>query len=303
MSKLFRWVVASLILLLGIAWVELDIGWQTVWASWSAISLSEFLGLALLTFASYLLRAYRVYAYFAAPVQARWLLTLRVSLLHNAMNNFLPMRLGEASFPLLMRRHFGLPLAQSSAGLLWIRLADLHFLLLLLSGSLCVQFGVFYLPVLIAVVVMPLLLGLLYRHGGRRLPQRWRERLAQLQAFTPPGFAHWGRIYSLTAIIWLCKLMALTLVMLVFIALPIQQAALAVITADLSSVLPIHGLGGSGTFEAAIVLALSPFDVSRQQVLLAAVNVHLYLLLLSVVSVPLALLIPDKIAHRNKTAN
>ena len=47
---------------------------------------------------------------------------------HNLFNNLLPMRAGEASFPVLMRRYFDVPLARSLAALLWFRLMDVHAL-------------------------------------------------------------------------------------------------------------------------------------------------------------------------------
>jgi uncharacterized membrane protein YbhN (UPF0104 family) len=47
---------------------------------------------------------------------------------------------------------------------------------------------------------------------------------------------------------------------------------------ELSSVLPVHGLAGAGTYEAGVVAALAPFRVSAVEALAAAVNLHLFLL-------------------------
>jgi uncharacterized membrane protein YbhN (UPF0104 family) len=291
MSKPLRWSLASLILFAVVLWVELDIGWINVLLAWREVSALTLLGLTLLTLISYLLRAWRVHLYFGRRERHAFVSYVRISFLHNAMNNLLPMRLGEASFPLLMKRRFGYPLLRSSAGLLWIRLMDLHWLLVLLSLVGAVQFGPLALAATGLLILLPLL-GLL-PNLGRLLPARLTAKLALLRDYTPPSYGFALRIYALTAVVWVTKLSALTLMMLSFIDLPGSQGLLAVIFADLSSVLPIHGLAGSGTFEGAMLAALLPLGVDQSDILLAAVNVHLYLLGVTLLSVPLALLLPD----------
>lgn len=299
MSKALRWLIATTILITGIIWLEHYLGWKTVLSAWAALPQQLLAALLLLTASSYALRAYRVHRYFFEHCAGAYHQTLRLSLQHNAINNFLPMRLGEASFPLLMKRHFGLSLARSSAGLLWIRLADLHCLSCLFLLSLYPSFGVLFLLAAALLLILPRLAWQLTRTHQQRLPQRWQDLLGVLQDYAPRDFKHWRQLYLLTLATWLSKLLALTAIMLAFIELPASQALLAVIGADFSSVLPIHGLAGSGTYEAAMLISLAPFQIESQTVIAAAVNVHLYLLASSLLSVLLALLIPSRKTTRH----
>jgi len=79
----------------------------------------------------YLARAVRIFDYSYALTRGAFPTTVRLSLIHNLLNNFLPMRLGELAYPILMRRYFSQDLVASSMTLVWIRALDLHFLVLL----------------------------------------------------------------------------------------------------------------------------------------------------------------------------
>ncbi len=294
MTKTLRWSIAILIFITGVAWLEHYLGWKSLLASWKHFSFTTFLGLSLFTLLSYLLRAYRVQQYFIEHTQDAFGQSLRLSLLHNAINNFLPMRLGEASFPILMKRQFALPLEHSSAGLLWIRLADLHCLSWLFLLSLTPSLGLIMLVLAGIWLLLPSLLLNLWQRSQVYLPTHGQKIAHTLEKYSPGSLAQWRKLYFLTLWIWLSKLGALTIVMLNFIELSPSLALFAVISADFSSVLPIHGLAGSGTYEAAMVLALAPFHIENTLIITAAVNVHLYLLATSVMSVGCALLIKER---------
>ncbi|MCU4676684.1 flippase-like domain-containing protein [Catenovulum sp. 2E275] len=292
MNKLIRWLLASIILIAVIIWIEKDIGWQSVFSAWQNVSVTLLISLTALTFISYLLRAYRVYYYFGKTENHPFLSYVRINFLHNALNNFLPMRLGEASFPLFMKQSFNYPILKSSAGLFLIRLMDLHWLLLLLSIMAAIQFGVIYLSLSLAIIISPFILLWLSLHFNRVLPAKIKQKIEPLKQYTPHSAQFCLTVYVMTAIIWSIKLAALTLIMLAFIDIPGMQGLFAVISADLSSVLPIHGLAGSGTFEAAVLAALIPLGVAKDAILLAAVNLHIYVLVVTLLSVPLALVLP-----------
>ncbi len=94
MSKTVRWLIATTLFLALTIGVELTIGWRSILEDWQALSVTNLLLLTLLTFISYLLRAERVFNYFADRSHSR-VSYIKISFLHNALNNFLPMRLGE----------------------------------------------------------------------------------------------------------------------------------------------------------------------------------------------------------------
>ena len=294
MSIALRWILASLIFSLLILLVEHYYGWAGILAQWSVVDLSDLLLLTLLTLLSYVLRAERVYRYFGQRMQHPRRAYLKISFLHNALNNFLPMRLGEAAFPLLMKRQFKQSMLSSTAGLVWIRLMDLHVLLLLAAialGALLPTIG--YLA-LAALIIGPIVIGLFRRRLLALLPERLQVKLTELEHLLPHSRGLIVATYLQTLIIWIVKLVALTLVLKAFLSIDFISAWVAVTTADLSGVLPIHGIAGSGTYEAAMLAALIPLGFEIEAALSAAINLHIYLLGVSALSVPLALLIPTQ---------
>ena len=294
MSIALRWILASLIFALLILLVEHYYGWAGILAQWSIVDLSDLALLTLLTLTSYVLRAERVYRYFGQRMQHPRSAYLKISFVNNALNNFLPMRLGEAAFPLLMKRQFKQSMLSSTAGLVWIRLMDLHVLLLLAAialGALLPAIG--YLA-LAALILGPILIGVFHSHLLELLPQRLKTKLSELQHLLPHSRGVIVVTYLQTLIIWIVKLAALTLVLQAFLAIDFIPAWVAVTTADLSGVLPIHGIAGSGTYEAAMLAALIPLGFEVEAALSAAINLHIYLLGVSALSVPLALLIPNQ---------
>ena len=73
------------------------------------------------------------------------------------------------------------------------------------------------------------------------------------------------------------------LIVLGISGLSFHTALLGIVGADLSSVLPIHGVAGSGTFEAAFILAaeingINNLQSSFPQLLEASVQLHVFLL-------------------------
>ena len=294
MSIALRWILASLIFALLTLLVEHYYGWAGILAQWSVVDLSDLLLLTLLTLLSYVLRAERVYRYFGQRMQHPRRAYLKISFLHNALNNFLPMRLGEAAFPLLMKRQFKQSMLSSTAGLVWIRLMDLHVLLLLAAialGALLPTIG--YLA-LAALIIGPIVIGLFRRRLLALLPERLQVKLTELEHLLPHSRGLIVATYLQTLIIWIVKLVALTLVLKAFLSIDFISAWVAVTTADLSGVLPIHGIAGSGTYEAAMLAALIPLGFGVEAALSAAINLHIYLLGVSALSVPLALLIPTQ---------
>ena len=300
MSKTVRWIVASLIFILFVGWIEIKFSWHAIFSEWRGVSVAALCLITLFTFLSYLLRAYRVYFYFGRHLGQSFLAYIRISLLHNAWNNFLPMRLGEASFPLQMKYEFGVSLLKSGAGLLWVRLMDLHFLMILLTIALGVQWHSLFFLCAVAVIVFPFLLTGLYESRFIAGVEPFNKILKKLREYAPRSYRQASVLYGLTMLVWLVKLSALVAITLSFLPLPFFTGSIAVIVADLSSVLPIHGLAGSGTYEGAMWIALAPFEVAFDSVIKVAVNVHIYILATTLLSVPVALLIGKRQARYAK---
>ena len=105
-------------------------GWRVVLTplfGLPALLLVQMLALLILT---HIVRALRLYSYFFSDIKRRFGLMLAI-MLTNLFNHLLPARLGEASLPLLLRRHVDVDLLRGTSALLWFRFLDLHTLVTL----------------------------------------------------------------------------------------------------------------------------------------------------------------------------
>jgi hypothetical protein len=194
-----------------------------------------------------------------------------------------------------MKRYFNEGLMRSGFTLAWIRLLDLHFLGLIFLLMLALQAGAWAwlapLGWLFSLLGLHLVRG--YLLGGLRgRPGRLAVLLCLALEQAPADFGRQTRCYFWTAAAWSAKVYAFLLILLHFLDLPSWQAVVGVIGGELSSVLPVHGIAGAGSYEAAVVLALLPLQVNAGQALLGAVNLHLFLLVATTGLGLLALLLP-----------
>jgi hypothetical protein len=151
-----QWVVSLGLLAALVVWVERTVGWGPVLAAWQRIPLRDIGAVVLLTLTGYIARAARISFHFGGDVLKDPLLCFRVMALHNVANNFLPMRTGELSFPLLLKRDFGVSRARSLAALLWLRALDLSAIVVAAGLSL----GIDQLGTTVGVLIAVLGLGL-----------------------------------------------------------------------------------------------------------------------------------------------
>ena len=298
MGPKVRWLVGFGLLALILVGIQWAVGWGALLAPWRMISPVALTGAALLTLGSYAARALRLYDYFLPDTRGGFAACLKLTLLHNLLNNFLPMRTGEASFPVLMARYFTTPLATSLAALLWFRLMDLHALaaiaLVAIGGRWLSGWAVMG---LVAIwLALPWQLFRLQPTAwlakiSTHLSPRWRDRLADARCGLPRTPVAFWRAWLWTQLNWLVKLAVFAWVLQLFASLTTAAAFAGAIGGDLTSVLPVHGIAGAGTYEAGVVAALTPFGVPLTGALMAAVNLHLFMLGLSLAGGGLALLL------------
>ncbi|MDZ7751610.1 MAG: lysylphosphatidylglycerol synthase domain-containing protein [Gammaproteobacteria bacterium] len=290
-------IVLALAVVAGIHWY---VGWGPLLAPWQELEVHALLLALGLAVAGYLARAVRLYLFFAGPTAGRFALTLKLVLLNTLANNLLPMRAGELSFPLLMRRFFAVPLGTATAALAWLRFMDLHTLLGLgLIGLLAGRMdGPWGWPLMAAWLALP---WLAYRFQ-RAIPGwlgagRWRRLGAAVAAGSPAhGRAFW-ECWLWSVLAWAAKLAVFVWLLTAFSGAAVEVALLGALGGELTSVLPFHGLAGMGTYEAGVVAAMAPFGVPLEAALAAAVNLHLFLLGVSVAGGALASLIREPRGH------
>lgn len=287
------WLLGGLLLIALVLAVALTVGWGPLLAPWRELGLTELLGLLALSALSYGFRAVRVFDYFRPAFAGRFPTVLRLSILHNVANNLLPMRAGEMVFPWLMGRYFGQGFGNALASLIWIRLLDMHFLGLIACLILYLRQPWIGWPLagLLWLLLLPLMarVGRLAPTGSTRMPARLASTLARA---APVSRRLIARLYLWTALSWTAKFIAFALLLQHFLPLDLWRLLIGVLGAELSSILPFHGIAGGGTYELAAVAALVPFGVSPEAALVGAVNLHLFLLGVTLLLGLLALLLP-----------
>ncbi|CAA0082356.1 Uncharacterised protein [BD1-7 clade bacterium] len=270
-SPVVKLIFVVLFTLALIIWAQQALSWSNILKHWETVSLSLVLGCLGMTVISHLLRGLRLFhGYKLLPDSAGLAAgpVFGVSLVHNAANFVLPMRLGELVLPALSRLRLNVNMTESVKTLLGIRLFDLHVLvglILLLQLQRWGWWAVGGLAVLFAgLLVLPLF-----------------ERIGPIRKFAPPQYRHYGAIaisYVLTALIWCVKLIAFYWIFNHFMPMAFNEAAVGILTADLSSSLPINGLASAGSYEAAFAAGLAATSNFSDASLAPIINLHLFLL-------------------------
>jgi uncharacterized membrane protein YbhN (UPF0104 family) len=295
------WILGGTLLAALLAAVQWSIGWGPLLAPWRELSPWLLAWLFLLTALSYGLRAVRVSDYFSPRFAGKFLPMLRLTILHNTANNLLPMRTGEMAFPWLMRRYFGHGLLDSAAALLWIRLLDLHFLALLAILILNLSHPSWAWWALAALWIAGLAFIVIVGGMGNAAMLAGDGRLRSLarRVLLAAPRDHWliVRVYVWTALIWCLKFAAFTSLLAFFLPIDVWRLLAGVMGAELSSVLPLHGIAGTGSYELAAVAALVPLGVDPKLALAGAVNLHLFLLGSTLILGGLAFLLPNRTQH------
>ena len=294
---IIRYVISGLILAAFVVLVEVYFGWSALLRPWLQLSLAKMLMAVALVLISYWLRAMRLYDYFRDEMHTKFSLCLKLMLQHNLVNNLLPMRMGELSFPVLMTRYFKVPMIRSFPALLAFRLLDLHtlflFALITVAGH---WLGMIATVVLLcAWVALPCVAitfsGRLGSFIATRPPGKLRSWLNQAWTGLPQTPRSFYMSWMWTLINWAVKLGVFAWILMMFIDVPLAAAWTGAITGDLTSVLPIHGLAGAGTFEAGVVTGLMPYRVSASAALQAAINLHIFVLATTLIGGALSLLL------------
>lgn len=286
LSGALNWAL-SLLVLAVFAWaVHHYWGWQRLFAPWAKVPLALVALVAVAQLSSYSVRAYRVY--YAEPEipRGRWHDCLKLILLNNVMNLLLPARTGEASFPVLLSRWFGINAARGAGTLLWLRLLDLGVLAVLAVAVLGRSVIPDLHPALIAAVCVigvaaPLLALPVQAGAGRRLAERDGKVAGLLRKALEGVPATASRVMvdiGLSWTAWSLKLAALAIVFAQLADLSVLDALMGAIGGDLSTVLPVHAPGGFGTYEAGVVAFVALVADAGPALLAAAVNLHLLVL-------------------------
>lgn len=295
------WLVTAATLIAYVAFLEIAFGIRALASQLSAIGIAPLLSALILLVATYVVRCWRVADYFPRETQGQFRRLLRLTLVHNLFNIMLPLRSGEASFPLLMRSEFGMPLARATAALLVMRLLDLHALLaaagigLVIGRDWAPSALLLWLAFLLAPIPLFALKGPILKLSTR-LPKRLQTLVDEIENGLPASSAAFLRAWGATLLNWGVKVVVLAWVLRLMDVAPIAASFGGALGGELSSVLPVHAPGGVGTYPAGIVAGAVSFGAEASPAALAeigkaAVNAHLIILISAFVGTGFAVLL------------
>jgi uncharacterized membrane protein YbhN (UPF0104 family) len=251
------------------------------------MSLNQIATTTTLLLASYLARSARLFVYLSTEIPAQFVQCVRIILQHNLFINILPLRAGEASFPLLIKRHFGIPLSRSAGTLFSFRVADLIVLSILglISIATGLQLGdqadtaTKLLFILLSTIF--LMLFALYKFG-RAIP--WINHYWDcFKAGLPTGPRVIFVLLFWTFLTWSTKLLAYASIILAFLHIDTPIALLCALSGELASSIPIHTPAAFGTFESGVVAVLLPAGINIESALTVAINLHLFILSITII--------------------
>lgn len=273
--------------------IEFFWGWSSVLAEWAMLGWDVALAAIMLLMLTYLIRTHRIADYFRPRIDGHFWQLYRLTQTHNLLNIMLPFRAGEASFPLLMRTQFGVTLPEATAALLVMRLFDLHalasvaFLGVVWQLTLSAPVEIVAFTLLAVFAALPLILAAFHHRFFHLAPDWLPARLAgfvsELRAGLPRNRAAFFRVWLLTLANWLIKVVIISWIFSAFSGQGLGPALGGALGGELSSVLPVHGPAGIGTYQGGIIAgALSlgaPTSEGMLRVLThAAIHVHLLIL-------------------------
>jgi len=246
----------------------------------------EYLLLSLLFYSlTYFLRAERFFLAFKRRIGRLELVA--VMAVHTFFNNLLPMRAGELSLPLILKRLFGVEFQSSGGVLLFMRVLDLlslSFLFSLSTVALALSKGeapLLYLSFIIffVLVVASLFLFKLLRF----LSKRWIvfEGLF-LIAKELSAFRALLKLFLQSLGIWLLKFFSFYFILKAAgLSFGFFETVFVSTFGEITSVLPLHSFGGFGTYEAGLVGGFKLLGLKTSYALTVAFYFHILLLAMS----------------------
>ena len=263
------------------------VGWDKAFEQWKNITFLQLFALLTLTAFSYWVRAIRLEVHYRNIMKGRITQVFWISSWHNFMNNLLPFRMGELTYPVLLKKHFDISYASSLGTLLMFRVLDIYaiFLLAILVVGYLTLPLVFFLSLLVAYILAPLIIWLC---GKKILKIKYLQFISSKFVFGEFDFRAVFVSGLLSVLNWFLKLSSFSILIVSLSNLGWVEAFVGSVGGELSSVAPFHGLMGFGTYEAGVTAALSLLGAHFGDAMLAAVNLHLYVLLSSILSVVIA---------------
>ena len=250
-----------------------------------------------LSFAGLFVRAFR-YRLLLRGRAGFWPL-VGVTAARNFLVDLLPARVGSLSYVYLLTTRVGVPLEPVLSSFVLSFVYDLLAMSLLVGVALSLELGRFEgagtLALLLAVFAVASVAVFVALAPAMRFGARLAARVPRLAAIRPRLEATAGEIeatgrgahaVALVAISFVIRLLKFGAYWALLLAvlhergfgateLPFWRVFLGIAAAELSATLPIHGIAGFGTYEAAWTIGFSHLGVDREIAVLSGFATHL----------------------------
>jgi glycosyltransferase 2 family protein len=195
-----------------------------------------------------------------------------------------------------MSHYLGIPTRQSLPALLWLRLVDLHvvvggalIVVALRNGPVALGLFLLWLGIPIAALAYSrTLLQIVSAHRERKAFRLLADALSAIPRSARALLENW----LLTLANWALKLSVFAWIILQFTDTTYPSSLAGAIGGEISSILPIQGMAGFGTYEAGVIAGMRVFGDTVSEALTGAANLHLFILGVSMAAAVLSLLIP-----------
>ena len=276
-------IVVAIVLLLATIWIVAGlVDLTALMNAIGSLPVRTMLIVFLLGAVSWFLRGLRTYILFEKVPLAQ---SLGMSFVHNTANNLAPMRLGELVLPALARWMGNIEFSVGLTGLVWIRLLDF---ISLIGISVCIillpSAGAIMLVLLAALIFLtPLLMAVVVPKIQHIWLPRILEKARDQLIFEARNGRRLQQMWRLTILAWLSKLVSMGILLAALSGIPMTDLMATILGAELSSILPVHGLAGAGSYEMGGVLGSSLIGLSPILALEITIQLHIYVLSLTMV--------------------
>jgi len=223
----------------------------------------------------------------------RWKITLeikdfkklfKITAFNTIFNIFLPFRTGEFSFFYMLKKE-NIPFKDSAISFIAVRLFDGISLLAVFLASLLIYKG--FTPLAILILIIAPTGVFLVKYLSRFI------KIEKLKNFNKEVLTVKNILvlYALSLATFILKFTSFYFVLPKGVNLSFLESFFASATGDITTLLPIHGIAGIGTYEAGFAGILMFMGVDKELALLSAVFVHLFILLGSAIVGLIALLL------------
>ncbi len=211
----------------------------------------------------------------------RWKITLsikdfkklfKITSFNTVFNIFLPFRTGEFSFFYMLKKE-NIPFSESAVSFFTVRIFDAISLFAVFGASFLILKG-YYIFAVLLVFLMPfsfyILKGIVHITNIEKLKTFSKETLHLKNLLI---------LYGLSILTFVSKFTGFFFVLPKNLNLSFLESFFASSAGDLTTVLPIHGIAGIGTYEGGFAGVLIFLGIDKETALLASVFVHIFILL------------------------